>query len=183
MQLEPGRCYHLYNRSNAGEVVFKSPDNYLYFLQKYSHYLEPYIATLAYCLMPTHFHFCVRQKSEDTAATQNAVGLWLSSYTKALNKRHNRHGSLFQHHTKALSVTNEHYLLTLLTYIHQNPVRAGLAHTVKDWPYSSYPDLAGYRNGTLPDREFVKAYFPRVEDFRVYSQQPIREIDASYWIG
>ena len=150
MQLDAGCCYHLFNRSNAGEVVFKSPDNYPYFLHKYRHYLEPYTVTLAYCLMPTHFHFCVRQKSEDTAATKNAVGLWLSSYTKALNKRHNRHGSLFQHHTKALPVTNERYLLTLLTYIHQNPVRAGLAHTVKDWPYPAIQTWQAIGTGHCP---------------------------------
>lgn len=106
----------------------------------------------------------------------------LSSYTKAINKRYQRHGSLFQKHSKAKWVDNERYLLTLMTYIHQNPIRAGLATHLTDWPYSSYPDLAGYRQGDLPERGLVSAYFHSDADFRAFSQQALTEIKAQYWV-
>ena len=166
MQLDAGCCYHLFNRSNAGEVVFKSPENYLYFLQKYRHYLEPFTVTLAYCLMPTHFHFLVRVTSVDITATQQAIGHWLSSYTKAINVRYRRHGSLFQTNTRAKEVSDERYLLTVMTYIHQNPVRARLVERIEDWSFSSYPDLAGFRDGTLCDQALISGYFSGAPEFR-----------------
>ena len=94
--------------------------------------------TLAYCLMPTHFHFLVFVRSEETDTLKDAVGLMLSSYTKAINRRYNRHGSLFQLHTKAKLIEKDDYLLTITAYIHQNPVRAGLVKKLEEWEYSSY---------------------------------------------
>ena len=85
----------------------------------------------------THFHLLVRVKSEAIDEAQSAVGILLSSYTKAINHRHARHGSLFQRHTKAKWVDDDRYLLTLLTYIHQNPIRARLVDRLEAWPFSS----------------------------------------------
>ncbi len=181
MHFETGQYYHVYNRSNAGEIVFKEPENYLYFLRKYRQYLTAHFATIAYCLMPTHFHFLVQIKTEAPAA-QNALGVLLSSYAQAINKRYQRHGSLFQDHSKAKWVNNERYLLKLMTYIHQNPIRAGLATRLDNWPYSSYPDLAGYRKGDLPERSLVSAYFHSDADFRSFSQQTLSTIEAKYWV-
>ena len=78
-----------------------------------------------------------------------------SSYTKAINKRYNRHGSLFQAHFNAKSVSSDEYLITLLTYIHQNPVRSGLVAKAEEWLYSSYQDYIDYRKGTLPSKELI----------------------------
>ena len=132
--------------------------------------------------MPTHFHYLIRIKTKTPINAQNALGVLLSGYTKAINKRYQRHGSLFQERSKAKWVNNERYLLTLMTYIHQNPIRAGLATHLADWPYSSYPDLAGYRQGDLPERGFVSAYFHSDTDFRTFSQQTLTTIDAQYWV-
>lgn len=62
MEFETGKYYHFYNRSNNEELLFKSEENYVYFLEKYRYYLGPLFSTLAYCLMPTHFHFLVKIK-------------------------------------------------------------------------------------------------------------------------
>jgi hypothetical protein len=51
--------------------------------------------------------------------------------------RQNRVGHLFQARHRAIICTNEAYLATLIRYIHQNPVRAGLVAKVRDWPWSS----------------------------------------------
>ena len=181
MKLEQGHYYHLYNRSNNGEIVFKQADNYLYFLHKYRDYLGAWLDTHTYCLMPTHFHFLVCARTDQTEQVSHGVALWLSSYTKAINKRFERHGSLFQPHTKAICVSDERYLMTLMAYIHQNPLRARLVETLDAWPYSSYPDLAGLRSGTLPCRALVDAYFDSVQRFRAYSEQSIPTVDGRYW--
>src|SRR5688572_68367 len=58
--------YHVYNRAHGNEKMFRSEDNYNYFLQQYKHYISPLVDTFCYCLMPNHFHFLIRCKNEKT---------------------------------------------------------------------------------------------------------------------
>ena len=60
--LNPGYFYHIYNRGNNRENLFYKPGNYIYFLKKYDHYLNDYLETYAFCLLPNHFHLLVRAK-------------------------------------------------------------------------------------------------------------------------
>lgn len=62
--LEPNNFYHIYNRGNASENLFYSTENYNYFLKKYLEYVEPIASTYSYCLMPNHFHFLIKIKTE-----------------------------------------------------------------------------------------------------------------------
>ncbi|MCX2678996.1 hypothetical protein OOZ15_03500 [Galbibacter sp. EGI 63066] len=67
--LSPEGTYHIYNRANGSEQLFLSDENYWYFLRKYDEYINPVADTFCYCLMPNHFHFLVRVKSEEQLAT------------------------------------------------------------------------------------------------------------------
>ena len=139
--------------------------------------------------MPTHFHFLVYVKSQETERIRNSVGILLSSYTKAINKRHHRHGSLFQLHTKARCIDDEGYLITAVTYIHQNPVRAGLVKKPEDWEFSSYLDYLG-RGGfelgdgdrLVLDKHKVLSYFSSIQEFREYSNTLLHSVDKRYWV-
>lgn len=182
MELHPYQYYHIYNRSNNNEDVFKSPENYIFFLQKYRRYFEKDFKTLAYCLMPTHFHFLICIQSENIEQVKKNFGVLLSSYTKAINKKHTRHGSIFQSHTKAKHVDDDRYLMTLLTYIHQNPVRSGLAHSLEDWEYSSYRDYIGMRDGTLPQKKIINDYFASIEEFKTFSETLLQYVNDKYWV-
>lgn len=181
MQFKTGQFYHLYNRSNNRELLFKNEENYRYFLRKFKIRFEEYLSVYAYCLMPTHFHFLISVDTKEVNELRKQIGIQLSAYTKAINKAFNRNGSLFQRHTKAKLIDNRGYLLTLISYIHQNPIRSGLVDQLIDWPYSSYRDLARYRNGTLVDDSLIDTYFSSVEDFREFSDQTIKEIPDKYW--
>lgn len=57
-----GQYYHIFNRGNGGEKLFREDRNYPYFLGLCAKYVEPVTETYAYCLMPNHFHFLVRIK-------------------------------------------------------------------------------------------------------------------------
>ena len=178
MQFIENTYYHLYNRTNNEESLFRSVDNYLYFLKKYRYYLDDYFETIGYCLMPTHFHFLVRvrpsneEKMDSTCQVESIslsriisdrIGIWLSSYTKAVNKRFGRHGSLFQNHSNSKPVPNDRYLITLLTYIHQNPIRSGLVNKAEEWMFSSYQDYIDIRKGTLPSKELILGMIKKEE--------------------
>jgi len=62
--LRPDAFYHVYNRANGNELLFKNSGNYTYFLKKYKKYIHPIGATFAYCLIPNHFHFLIQIKTE-----------------------------------------------------------------------------------------------------------------------
>jgi len=110
MHFEENFTYHIYNRSN--NCLFKTRENYLYFLEKFRNYISPYTEVLAWCLMPNHFHFMlvphikatemVKEKHlPHTQLLSKQFGTFLSSYTKAFNKQNKRRGSLFAHNTDA----------------------------------------------------------------------------------
>ena len=163
MDFEAQHYYHIYNQGNNCQRIFFEPRNYLFFLKKIRK-LPPAITVIGYCLMPTHFHLLIFTDYNRKAAANknhilsNKIGSLLGSYTKAINKKYDRSGSLFRAGTKSRQLVynkdpSKNYLNTCFHYIHQNPVRADLVSQLHDWHYSSYRDYAGYRNGNLPDIE------------------------------
>ena len=154
----PGLYYHIYNRGNNRLSIFFQPQNYLYFLRNVKRYLAPLANVTAYCLMPTHYHLLLRVKSSEVSLSRSMMRLSVS-YTKAINKRFQRVGSLFQGQFQAKPVESYHHLLNLCVYIHANPVKDGLVAMPEDWIYSNYLDWLGQRNGTLVDREFIREHF------------------------
>lgn len=87
------------------------------------------------------------------------LGILLSSYSQAVNKQNNTTGSLFQQKTKAkclletLGETQQSYLVNCFHYLHSNPKTGSLVKEISQWPYSSYLDYTGLRDGTLCDKE------------------------------
>ena len=180
--------YHLYNRTNNEEALFRSEENYLYFLKKYRYYLGEYLETVGYCLMPTHFHFLVRVKpfskpsegfkpseGSNSLMISRKVGTLLNSYSQAFNKMWNRHGNLFNQKTNAKPVPSDRYLITLLTYIHQNPVRSKLVDRAEEWIFSSYRDYIDIRDGSLPSKELILGMIKK-EELREITKTMIKEV-------
>ena len=168
MYFEKDKIYHIYNRSN--ERVFYNDRNYLFFLEKVKILIQPSTDIIAWCLMPNHFHFLIvaNEKScelinekhrPNVQLLSKNIGTALSSYTKAINKEFNRQGKLFSHNTKAKCLNdvgnNYNYASTCFHYIHQNPLTAKLCNNLNDWRFSSYPDYASLRNGSLVNKELA----------------------------
>jgi hypothetical protein len=63
-KLKPDTSYHIFNHANGFENVFREPENYRFFLEKYQKYISPVAETYAYCLMPNHFHLVVRIRKQ-----------------------------------------------------------------------------------------------------------------------
>lgn len=162
----PDVYYHFYNRGNNRQSIFFQPENYLYFLHGMKKYLVPVAHIVVYCLMPTHYHLLIKVKTSEVFKTSEvskqvslAMQRFLISYTKAINKRFERVGSLFQGQFQAKPVQSYHHLLNLCVYIHVNPVKDGLVPEPADWIYSNYLEWLGQRDGTLVDREFIQEHF------------------------
>ena len=183
----PELHYHIYNRGNNRERIFLEADNYLYFLKKIKEYLVPVADVLVYCLMPTHYHIVGRikppseiSKISEGLDTSNRSPLSTAmmklsvSYTKAINKRFQRAGVLFQGQFQAKPVLNSPYLLNLCRYIHGNPVKDGLVADIAQWPYSNYLEWIGERDGKLVDKAFVQNNFDTPDEYRKFVLEYLR---------
>jgi len=108
----------------------------------------------------------------------DSIAIMLRSYTRAINKQFDKHGSLFQQHTKAICLTEPeftpayfdthfgmignldlpetNYLNICFDYIHQNPVNSKLVVNPEEWEFSSYRDYYCGRKGKLVNCELAK---------------------------
>jgi REP element-mobilizing transposase RayT len=157
-----GLYYHIYNRGNNLENIFRQERNYEFFLQKYNQHITPVAETYAYCLLKNHFHLLVRIKHQDELNTtlQNkrpgqVFGNFFNAYAKAFNKLYQRSGSLFQNPFGRVEVTSDRQLFQLVIYIHQNPQRHGFVDDFRDWPYSSYQALQSGQPTWLKSDEVI----------------------------
>lgn len=167
MQFVSGQIYHIYNRGNNKQSIFFYDKNYWYFHEKVRKHISPTCDILAWCLMPNHFHFLIHatdiscESVSRGALTVNKLsdgfGQALSGYSKAINVQEKRTGNLFQQRSKSKSVLEgtDNYALIAFHYIHQNPLKAGLADRLEHWEYSSYLDYAGLRKEGICNKDLA----------------------------
>ena len=176
MKFYPGHTYHVYNQGNNRQQLFFERENYFYFLEKIRNGLVPFCDILAWCLMPNHFHLlitihedyvhekAIQNKEKVVNPLNRQIGIIQSSYSKGINKRYNRSGSLFRQNTKAKSLTEQNRnkmdtAVNCFFYIHQNPLKARLVEKMEDWEFSSFRDYVGLRNGDLCKKDLAKDLF------------------------
>lgn len=99
------------------------------------------IDILAFCLMPNHFHFLLRQVKNN--GISKFLGNLQNSYTRYFNTKNERDGSLFLDQFKAVLIRTDEQLVHVSRYIHLNPYTS---YVVKDlnqllnYPWSSLPE-------------------------------------------
>lgn len=160
-----GQIYHIYNRGAGRQSIFRNDADYRKCIGTMKQVArECDIAMLAYCLMPNHYHWFVRQGGE-TPANELPKRVF-GSYSQAFNLKYKRRGTLFEGRFKVRLVSSDEYVRNLCLYIHGNPVKDGFANTPELWPYSNYQDWIGLRNGELVDRSFIQTFFPDLEQYK-----------------
>lgn len=102
----------------------------------------------AYCLMGNHFHIAIKIADQPLGRLMQRI---LTSYSVTFNKKHSRRGHLFQARFKSIVCRDDAYLISLIRYIHLNPVRAGLTKSPAEWPWSSWREYAeSGGDGSMP---------------------------------
>lgn len=183
-EFAPGHYYHIYNRGVGKGLIFFNPGNYEYCLRLIKRYYQRYgVSVIAYCMMPNHYHFFLRQETDQPLSL--FIRVLFNAYVQALNRQQNRKGTLFEGRFRHVLVDRDEYLLHLCRYIHLNPVKAYLVSRPEDWPYSNYLDWIGQRPGTLKDEALIRNFFPAVETYRQFvcdyqDEQKARELIQKY---
>jgi len=138
----PGALYHLMNRGDRREPIFRDDADHKRFLATLGEACQKTDWQVhAYCLMHNHFHLVVETPNANLVA---GMRWFLSTYTARFNRRHKLFGHLFSGRYKALIVdgSGNGYLRTVCDYVHLNPVRAKLLRpeqTLADFAWSSWP--------------------------------------------
>ncbi|MBI2928028.1 MAG: transposase [Verrucomicrobia bacterium] len=138
----PGAIYHVMNRGDRREPIFKDDADRQRFLETFGEACaKAGWQVHAYCLMENHFHLVVETPQANLVA---GMKWFLSTYTSRFIRRHKLFGHLFSGRYKALIVdgSGDGYLRTVCDYVHLNPVRAKLLtdeQPLSDYAWSSYP--------------------------------------------
>lgn len=141
--------YHVMTRGIDRQAIFRNPEDYEKFRQilKECKTISRY-ELYAYCLMPNHVHLLIHEAEEGLGKTMQRVG---SLYASWFNKKYTRCGHLFQDRFKSETVDDDRYFLTLLRYIHRNPIAAKICRNVADYRWSSYSEIVGRKSFVDPD--------------------------------
>ena len=142
--------YHVMLRGIDRQQIFEDGEDYFRFLDIVQECRELCCFQLyAYCLMGNHVHLLLKVQGESLQTVFKRIG---GRYVYYYNVKYRRVGHLFQDRFKSEPVEDDTYFLTVLRYIHQNPVKAKLCSTVADYPYSSYAEY-------LHDSDTVDTHF------------------------
>ncbi|MCI4443588.1 MAG: transposase [Lentimicrobium sp.] len=170
--LESDCFYHIYNRGNNKEDLFLELENYFHFLKLIKTHLAEIADIYAYCLLKNHFHLVLKIKSttelpekyhHENRLSQPFSNLF-NAYTKAINKRYEREGSLFRVRFKRERITDVNYLRNVIVYVHLNPVKHSFTKDYNTYLHSSFQSLISSKE-TLLKREEVFELFGDSKNF------------------
>lgn len=128
--------YHIMLRGINRQDIFEDDEDRQRLVETIKHYktVSRY-EIYGYCLMSNHVHLLLVEKEEPLSLVIKRIS---GSYVYWYNRKYGRLGHLFQERYKSEVVENEGYFLTVLRYIHQNPVKAGLSKKIGEFKWSSY---------------------------------------------
>ena len=148
--------YHIMLRGINQQQIFEDSEDFEKFLQilKDCKAVSEY-KLFAYCLMGNHIHLLVQEGKEPIEQVMKRLA---TRFVYWYNIKYQRVGHLFQDRFKSEPVEDDDYFLTVIRYIHQNPIKAGLCKNLSDYGYSSYNDF--FKDSNLIDKNFVLDIIP-----------------------
>lgn len=188
--LATGEIYHVFNRGvnhqpiffdkrdyqRALEVLFyyqfiKPPVRFSFFnrlplqdrvdlLREVQQKYQRLTNILSFCFMPNHFHFLLRQTSEN--GISKFLADFQNSFTRYINTKHSRSGHLLQGQFKATRIITEEQLTHVSRYIHLNPYTSYVVKTfddLKKYPWSSLSEYIENKKESLCETETILSFF------------------------
>lgn len=133
----PNLPFHIINRGNNRQVVFKEQEDFLYFLKLLKRYKkELNFKFYHFCLMPNHIHLMIEPTIEGSLS-KIILKLTLA-YTRYFNSKYKGVGHVWQGRYKSSLIDRGNYFVWCGIYNELNPVRAGLVEKPEEWRWSSF---------------------------------------------
>ena len=158
------KIYHIILQGINQQIIFEDEDDFQYFLEVLSKCKELCgYKIFAYCLMSNHIHLLMEEGTEPLATIFKRI---CDRFIYWYNRKYERIGPLFQGRFRSEPVETESYFLTVVRYIFQNPVKAGVVSAVHQYKWCNYPAYCGKNDFT--DTNKVLSYFSATKDFISY---------------
>lgn len=160
--------YHIMLRGINQQVIFEDDEDYFKFIETLKKYkaISGY-KIFAYCLMSNHIHILLKTEKEDIDIIIKRIA---GSYVYWYNWKYYRKGHLFQDRFKSEPVENDECFLTVLRYIHRNPIKAGITGEVDKYLFSSYNEYTLGKSG-LVDVDFAFSILEKEEFIRFNKEE------------
>lgn len=192
--LATGEVYHIYNRGSDKREIFYQNRDFKRFQLTFFYYQfigpkprfskftksqlnlfksdpnKRLVEIIAYCLMPNHFHFLIKQLKENGIPT--FISQICNSYTRYFNTKYPRVGPLFQGKYQNVLIETEEQLIHTSRYIHLNPVVSGLTKSLDNYPWSSYEEYVNGRGGFCTTNQ-VTSLFSNPEKYREFVESQV----------
>lgn len=158
----PGALQHIMARGIAGSKIFIDTQDRRNFLKRLGSILtETQTPCYAWALMPNHFHLLLRTGMAPIATVMRRL---LTGYAVFHNRRHKRHGHLFQNRYKSILCQENVYLLELVRYIHLNPLRVNMVKDIKQlekYPFCGHSTILGNARNSWQEIDKILNLFHR----------------------
>jgi len=139
--------YHIMARGINRQDIFQDEEDKGVYLERLTRYKEECgFEIYAYCLMDNHIHLLIKEGKVKISDVMKKLG---TSYAYFYNWKYERTGHLFQDRYRSENVEDDEYLLQVVRYIHQNPLKEGLS--LEEW--TSYKDYVNKRG--ITDRDLI----------------------------
>jgi len=159
----PGVLHHVMGRGIEKRKIFLDDQDRVDFIKRLGELVqEGSMDNYAWAILPNHFHILCKTKKRPLSSSMRKL---LTGYAVHFNRRHRRHGHLFQNRYKSIVCQEDAYLAELVRYIHLNLLRAGVVKDLRelnDCPWSGHSALMGNMGGReWQSRDYVLSYFGR----------------------
>ncbi|MFP7298976.1 transposase [Neobacillus niacini] len=151
--------YHIMLRGANRQEIFHDDEDCSKFLDILHLYKQKTgVEFYSWCLMSNHVHLLIKEGNENVSDTMKRIGV---SYVSYYNWKYRTTGHLFQDRFKSENIESIRYLLTVVRYIHQNPIKAGMVRRADEWKWSSCRQYYGTRGtrGRLLDADYIFGMF------------------------
>ena len=172
----PGTLHHVMLRGiERRAIVTDDADRHEFVRRLGASAMQSRTSVYGWALLTNHAHLLLRSGPD---GLPRLMRRFLTGYAQAYNRRHQRHGHLFQNRYKSIVCEEDRYFVELLRYIHLNPLRARLVRTLSElerYPWSGHGVLLGEIAGSWQEREWVLSWFGKTTDSAI---QAYREFVA-----
>lgn len=165
-----GAVYHVIQRGNNRLYIFEKEEDKIHLMKLVKHYkgIMGY-EIFGFVVMDNHYHIVIKTIDTKLSDIMHRIN---NQYSKYYNHKNNRTGFVYENRYKGILVKDDKYLLSLIRYVHQNPVHARICKKMKDYKWSS--DLYYRQNirGRIVNIDFILSIFSqnRKEAIKLYSK-------------
>jgi putative transposase len=154
-----GAFYHVIVRGNQKQDIFLEDDDCKQYMERLQKYRKKCNFVLyAYVLMSNHVHLLIETPADPISRIMQLINF---TYTQYFNKKYWKTGHLFQGRYKSYLCDKDKYLLCLIRYIHNNPVRAGMVSSPIEYEWSSHRDYLEKRKSLIEADRVLRLFSER----------------------